>query len=123
MLIKFRGAVYQRVRRAQDDAVPESELVETFEDSPAANWEDYLQPIIRALKVQLGDTKVSLLGPTMKARPGGPGLSGFDIVGHIGFPDGRPIEVLDKFGDGPVPFSAHILPSGDLAKNIQIGAK
>lgn len=120
-LIRYRDAIYRRAQdEEEEDSVDEVTMVQELEEAPAAHWKDYEQPIIRALNQQLG-TPVTLKGPRMEARPGGPQLGGFDIVGHLGFPEGRPPEIAEQYGDGPVSFTAYILPDGKLSQHIQVG--
>ncbi len=115
--ILYRGATY---RRAQDeDPVDEAAMVEELEQEPAEQWRDYLQPIIRALKQSLG-AEVSLLGPRM-GNPYSSPQYGFVITGHVGFPQGRPADVAERFGDRPVEFRAYVSPDGTLIQPIEIG--
>ncbi|KKK86462.1 hypothetical protein LCGC14_2762990 [marine sediment metagenome] len=93
--------------------------VEELEQELAAQWRDYLQPIIRALKQSLG-AEVSLLGPRM-GNPYSSPQYGFVITGHVGFPQGRPADVAERFGDRPVEFRAYVSPDGTLIQPIEIG--
>jgi len=114
--IRYRGAVY----RLAEDQPDESQMVEQLEQNPASNWKEYLQPIIRALKQQLGADGVSLLSPAIDAKFASPDL-GFYIVGDVGFEDERPATVIDNYGNGPLPFRAYVSPDGKLTFPISLG--
>ena len=98
----------------------ESLMVDELEKSPVANWEEYLQPIIRALKQQLGVDGVSLLSPATDVSHVSPEL-GFHIIGDVGFVE-RTVDVVNSWGTGPLPFSAFITPAGQLTFPISLGS-
>ena len=97
-------------RTAQDDVQVEEELVQEFEESPQANWTEYLQPIIRELQNLYG-TKVVLVGPELDA-PYGSADAGFNIRGFLRFPEGRPLEIKEVFGSNPIVFRAYVADGG-----------
>ena len=91
------------------------EMVDEFEKSPQANIEEYFQPIIRSLENQYG-TKVSLVNPRLETEIGSPS-AGFDIVGTLEFPEGRPLKLQKEFEDLPIRFQAYIA-DGNLVEPI-----
>ncbi len=95
---------------AQDEFPTEEELVKEFKESPQANWKEFLQPIIRELQNLYG-TKVVLVGPELEA-PFGSAEAGFNIRGFLRFPEGRPLEIKNEFGDNPIVFRAYVANGG-----------
>lgn len=116
--IIYRNAVYRLAQEPPD----ESKMVSEIESNPFANWEEYLQPIIRALKQQLRVDSVTLLSPEPVTSYVSPAM-GFDIVGDVGFGgEERPVEVIDKYGRGPLPFRAYVSGPGQLMLPIDLGS-
>ena len=118
-LLRVAGLQYKRL--AQDPPVEEGpteeELVDEYENSPEANWQEYEQLIIRTLQTQYG-TEVILVGTELESDYGGPS-SGFNIKGFLKFPQGRPLGILDKFGEDPIVFRAYIA-DGELVEPISL---
>jgi len=111
---------YKRIKIAQDppeEGPTEEELVDKFEDSPQANWKEFEQLIIRVLQTQYG-TPVTLIGTELESDYGGP-ESGFNIKGFLKFPEGRPLSILDEFGEAPIVFRAYIA-DGELVEPITL---
>lgn len=91
------------------------EMVDEFEKSPQANIEEYYQPIIRSLENQYG-SKVTLVNPRLETEIGSPS-AGFDIVGTLEFPSGRPLKLQKEFENLPIRFRAYIA-DGNLVEPI-----
>lgn len=85
----------------------QEEMVDEFEKSPQANIEQYFQVIIRNLENQYGGNPLILVNPHIEDEVGSPD-AGFDIVGHLRWTNGRPLQIVEKFGEYPVVFSAYI---------------
>lgn len=118
--LKIGALQYKKLVVAEDpseEGPTEEELVDTFEDSPEANWQEYEQLIIRTLQTQYG-TPVTLLGSKLETEFGGTD-SGFNIKGFLKFPEGRPLSVLDEFGEAPLVFRAFIA-DGELVEPITL---
>ena len=109
----------EELEEDKDAGPTEEELVEEVEESPAYEWEKYLQPIIRLLKMQFGDAEVSLVAPRMVNAFGSPEY-GFNIVGEVGFPAGRPPDILLEFGEEPLFFKAYINSDGELSSDVAV---
>jgi len=90
-------------------APDESEMVKEISEHPSTKWREYLQPIIRAIKAQLGGVPVSLVDPDISNDYVSPQF-GFNITGYINFPKGRPDDVRSEFGDSPIRFEVYIGP-------------
>jgi len=103
----------------KDERPDEAEMVQEIEESPVADWREYLQPIIRAMRTQLGGVQVSLLSPTVSNTYSSPQF-GFNIVGFVEFPQGTPVDILEEFGDVPIKFQAYVSPEGKLIQPIEI---
>jgi hypothetical protein len=118
--IRYGKGIYRIAQEPEKDVVgpSEEEMVDEIEDTPASRWREYLQPIIRLLKQQLG-IKVHLLGPQQK-NPYGATQYGFSIEGHLKFPEGLTPELSEQFGDAPISFRAYIDPSGELTPSIEV---
>lgn len=93
----------------------QEEMVDEFEKSPQANIDQYYQLIIRSLQNQYG-SKVELVGPHIETEIGSP-KSGFDIVGNLEFPEGRPLRLQKEYEDYPITFKAYIA-DGKLVEPI-----
>lgn len=119
--LRVAGLQYKQLVVAQDpeeeEGPTEEELVDEYEKSPEANWKEYEQLIVRSLQTQYG-TEVVLVGTALETSYGGPG-SGFNIKGFLKFPKGRPIGVLDQFGEAPIIFRAYIA-DGELVDPISL---
>ena len=112
---------YKRIKIAQDpeeETTPsKEELVDKFEDSPQANWKEFEQVIIRILQNQYG-TPVTLVGSKPESDYGGL-ESGFNIKGFLKFPEGRPLSILEEYGEAPIIFRAYIA-DGELVEPISL---
>ena len=126
--IIYKGQVYlaaegdEEAPAEEEDAEErpdEAEMVQEIEDQPVADWREYLQPIIRAMRAQLGGVQISLLNPEVSNTYSSPQF-GFDIVGFVEFPQGTPQALLEEFGDVPVKFQAYVSPDGKLIQPIEI---
>ena len=120
-MIRYKHGIYRIAQEEpEEDALgpSESEMVDTIEDAPADRWRDYLQPIIRLLKQQLG-VAITLLGPRQE-NPYGATQYGFTIEGHLKFPEGKTPELDEQFGDRPIKFRAYIDPEGDLSPSVEV---
>lgn len=90
-------------------------LVQEIENSPASNWRDYLQPILKDIKQQLGGVTISLLNPQIDSDVDVD--LGFHITGYIRFLDDIPISVLHQYGDAPLHFKIFVDPDGKLQRS------
>ena len=101
----------------------ESKMVQDIEEAPAEEWRQYLQPIIKALRQQLGFDafgSVQLLSPKLENTFGSPDY-GFNIVGFV-----KTKEVVDQdqYGIAPYRFTATISPEGELVTPVDfVGVK
>lgn len=123
--ILYKGQLYVT---AEDEVVlpdeeeerpDEAEMVQEIEDQPVMDWREYLQPIIRIIRTQLGGVQVSLLNPEVSNTYSSPQF-GFNIVGFVEFTQGHPEELLEEFGNVPVKFQAYVSPEGKLIQPIEI---
>ena len=105
----------------EEEATPdEAEMVKEVEDHPSTNWREYLQPIIRALKIQLNGVPISLMNPQLSNDYVAPQF-GFNITGYVHFPKGRPDDVEAAFGDDPIRFEVHVgPPDNDIHYPIEL---
>lgn len=94
----------------------EEEMVDEWEKGPYAHVEEYYQLIVRKLRTQYGKP-VKLLNPTLSTEVGSP-EAGFDIVGHLQWPEGKPLRIQEEFGDHPVVFKAYVTAEGELLDEI-----
>ncbi len=126
--ILYKGRLYVAVEGEEEVLVEEdteeerpdeAEMVQEIEDQPVMDWREYLQPIIRAIRTQLGGVQVSLLSPEVSNTYSSPQF-GFDIVGFVEFTQGTPSALLEEFGDVPVKFQAYVSPEGKLIQPIEI---
>jgi hypothetical protein len=119
-VIRYKNGIYRVAQEPEEDALgpSEEEMVDTIEDAPADRWRDYLQPIIRLLKQQLG-VPVILLGPRQE-NPYGATQYGFTIEGHLKFPEGKTPTLDEQFGNRPIKFRAYIDPEGDLSPSVEV---
>jgi len=125
--VLYKGRVYVAAEEAdptvdsiEDTEIPdEAEMVKDIEDEPVSHWEDYLQPIIRIIRAQLGNVQVSLINPEVSNTYSSPQF-GFNIIGFVEFPQGTPPAILEDFGDVPVRFQAYVSPTGKLIQPIEI---
>lgn len=118
--VVVKGRVYVQAEEPPE-APSEEEMVQTVEESPAAKWREYLQPIIMELRNQFGleHGSVSLLNPRIQT-PAGTSTLGFNIVGHIRFQPDTSADVVEKYGFEPYKFTATVTPQGNLASPITI---
>jgi len=126
--ILYKGRVYVAADEEEDTPLEEEdesttpdevEMVQEIEDEPVVHWEEYLQPIIRIIRTQLGGVQVSLLSPQVSNTYSSPQF-GFGIVGFVEFTQGTPPTVLEEFGDVPVKFKAYVSPEGKLTQPVEI---
>ena len=103
---------------AEDEPPDAAEMVQDIEDEPVEAWEEYLQPIIRSIKQQLGGVPISLVSPQVSTDFVSPQF-GFYLEGYVSFPDGTPEDILEEFGDVPVQFKAYVDPDGKLMQPIE----
>jgi hypothetical protein len=89
------------------------EIIQEIVDSPAAKWQEYLQPIIQDLKVRFDGQPISLLSPEKISETGDYDL-GFYIVGYIRFLESTPSSVLEEFGSDPLHFKVFVDGEGKL---------
>ena len=90
-------------------------LVQEIEQSPASNWRDYIQPILKDIKQQLGGVSISLLNPQLESDVDVD--LGFYITGYVRFLEDPPISVLHQYGDAPVHFKIFVDPEGKLQRS------
>jgi len=124
--VLYKGRVYVAADETdtttdttEDERPDEAEMVKDIEEEPVSSWEDYLQPIIRAIRTQVGGVQVSLINPQISNTYSSPQF-GFNIVGFVGFTQGTPAFILEEFGDVPVRFQAYVSPEGKLIQPIEI---
>lgn len=110
----FGGAFGDEPASGDDDKVEDPEkLIKEINESPAANWRDYLQPIIRDLKVRFNDQPITLRNPEMTSETGDFDL-GFYITGYVHFVNGVPPKLVEEFGHGPLHFKVFVDGDGKL---------
>jgi hypothetical protein len=86
-----------------------------IEKSPASNWKEYAQPILKDIKQQFGGAPVSLLNPQIETDVDVD--LGFHITGYVKFLGERPHAVQDEYGDAPLHFKVFIDPEGKLQRS------
>jgi len=96
----------------------EKEMVEAVEDSPAAEWQKYLQPIIREIKLMLR-VPVELRNSFTISEQGDPSL-GFHITGVVQFTEEIPPSLEEVLAGRPLRYKAYISPDGALADQIDL---
>lgn len=110
---------FQYIRVAEDpeelSGPTKEEMVDEWEKSPEANVDEYFQLIVRKLQNQYGKP-VKLINPHLSTELGSPS-AGFDIVGHLKWPEGRPLAIQEQFGNHPVLFKAYVA-DGNLIDEI-----
>jgi len=104
---------------ATEDAGPEPEdpdqVSREIEKSPASNWKQYEQPILKDIKQQFGGVPVSLLNPQIESDVDVD--LGFHITGYVRFLGEVPHDVLDEYGDAPLHFKIFVDPDGKLQRS------
>jgi hypothetical protein len=96
----------------------EADLVHDFDSSPIADWEKYLQLIVRALSARYNDADLELVGSHIDEALGD--SSTFEIKGGLRFKS-RPLKLLKEYGQRPLFFSA-LIADGQLVEPIGISA-
>jgi hypothetical protein len=104
---------------ADADAGPEVEdpdkTSKEIEKSPANNWREYLQPILKDIKQQFGGVPISLLGTDIDADVDVD--LGFHITGYVRFLGKVPTNIQEQYGDAPLHFKAFIDPEGKFQRS------
>jgi hypothetical protein len=122
MLLGKRVGPFRFLKVAQDPTEEElagpteEEMVDEWEKGPYANIDEYYQLIIRKLKTKYGKP-VKLLNPELDVEIGSPEV-GFNIVGFLQWPEGRPLEIAEEFGESPIVFEAYVTSDGTLLDEI-----
>ena len=96
----------------------EKSMVESIEKSPAAEWQKYLQPILRDIKNTVM-VPVQLNNSYMVPYAKDPDL-GFYITGEIKFLDEVPEEYSELPEGSNVKYVAYVSPDGILSRNVDI---
>jgi hypothetical protein len=91
------------------------ELSREIDKSPASNWRQYLQPIIKDLKRQFGGASISVLDPKIEADVDVD--LGFHITGYVKFLGETPHSILDEYGNAPLHFKVFVDPTGKLQRS------
>lgn len=86
-----------------------------IEKSPASNWKEYEQPILRDIKQQFGGVPISLLSTQLEADVDVD--LGFHITGYVKFLGEVPHAVQDEYGDVPLHFKVFVDPDGKLQRS------
>lgn len=105
-----------------EDAAKEGPKVEDpdqvsreIEESPASNWKEYEQPILKDIKQQFGGVPISLLNPQIETDVDVD--LGFHITGYVKFLGEVPHAVQDEYGDVPLHFKVFVDPDGKLQRS------
>jgi hypothetical protein len=113
-LIEAQDPPTEDVPAEETDAGPtEEELVKEVEDSPGAQWEKYLQPILRVIK----DTKLKVpieLHNNYSVGVDGDVSLGFRITGVVYFIKGVPPDIAYALQGSPLRYVAFITPDGRI---------
>lgn len=100
-----------------ESTVPTSdELVQEIESSPPADWQQYLQPILKDIKNTV-QVPIELRNSIMTSPFAGDPDLGFHITGTIVFLDAVPPEYADLPNDTPLRYEAYVSPDGELGTN------
>lgn len=96
----------------------EEEMVKEKEESPAATWTKYLQPILRDIEINL-HVPIKLKNSFTVGYDDDADL-GFHIHGTVEFPEGIPTDLEETLQGRPLKYKAYVSPDGLLSDHVEL---
>lgn len=100
------------------EAPTEEEMVKEKEESPAATWTKYLQPILRDIEINL-HVPIKLKNSFTVGYDDDADL-GFHILGTVDFLEGVPEDLEETLQGRPLKYKAYVSPDGLLSDHVEL---